>query len=256
MRTVEVTPGGALMRWIEIPGDRARPRVYLHGLGAAAAPYYAAAVARPELAGTRSLLVDLLGFGTSDRPTDFDYTLEQHADAVAALLAAAGVRGADVIGHSMGGAVAVLLAARHPHLAARLVLVDPSLDPGTPRRGRAGGSGIASYTEDEYLAGGWREIRDLVGPHWWSTMRLAGPEALHRSAVHLVRGTTPTVRAGLAALTVPRLLLHPETGAPYLGGRELRDAGVAVVPVPDSGHNIMLDNPDAFAAELARFLTA
>ncbi|QKW20364.1 alpha/beta hydrolase [Kitasatospora sp. NA04385] len=254
MRTAEVTPSGALMRWTEIPGDRGRPRVYLHGLGAAAAPYYAATVARPELVGARSLLVDLLGFGTSDRPTDFDYTLEQHTDAVAALLAAAGVRGADVIGHSMGGAIAVLLADRHPHLVARLVLVDPSLDPGTPERGRAGGGGIASYSEDEYLAGGWREIRDLVGPHWWSTLRLAGPEALHRSAVHLVRGTDPTVRARLAALTVPRLLLHPSSDAPYPGGPELLAAGVAVVPVPDCGHNVMLDNPDAFTAELARFL--
>ncbi|MGW4837450.1 hypothetical protein [Streptomyces globisporus] len=34
------------------------------------------------MAGHRSLLIDLLGHGLNDRPTDFDYPLESHADAL------------------------------------------------------------------------------------------------------------------------------------------------------------------------------
>ncbi|WP_433299886.1 alpha/beta fold hydrolase [Actinoplanes sp. CA-030573] len=243
MREAKVRPDGSRIRWVEIAG--AEPaRVYLHGLGASSAPYFAAAVADPTLVGRRSLLVDLLGHGISDRPVDAGYTLEDHADWVATALDVAGVRDAEVIGHSMGGAVAIVLAARHPRLVGRLLLVDANLDPYPP-----GHRGIAArWTEDEFVHGDGRE-RHLrrVGRHWAATMRLAGPEALYRSALHLGRGTTPSMRELLVGLEIPRAYLHPAGAAPDdVAG--LVAAGVEVVAVPDCGHNIMLDNPEAFVA--------
>ncbi|MER7757419.1 alpha/beta hydrolase [Kitasatospora sp. NPDC097643] len=249
MRHAPVTPNGDLIRWIELPG--AEPaRLYLHGLGATSPVYFAAAAAHPLLAGRRSLLLDLLGFGISDRPVDFGYSLEEHADAVAAALTAEGLSGVEVVGHSMGGAVAVVLAHRHPQLVARLLLVDSNLDPVTPAR-RPGSSGIATFTEAEFLAGGREQVAEWVGPFWWATMRLAGPEALHRSAVNLARGTVPTVRELLLDLDLPRTFLHPEADGEPEGADGLRAAGVHLAAVPDSGHNIMLDNPEGFAAAAA-----
>ncbi|WP_406496325.1 alpha/beta hydrolase [Streptomyces sp. NBC_00846] len=256
MKDAQVTPGGARIRWVELPGrpGTSRTRVYLHGLGASSGPYFSASAAHPLSADARSLLMDLLGFGISDRPTDFGYTLEEHADAVAAALKAADAHDTDVVAHSMGGAVAIVLAARHPHLVARLVLVDANLDPVAPAPARPGSSSssrIASYTEEEFLAGGREEVRDRVGPHWWATMRLAGPEALHRSAVHLARGTTPTMRELLLDLEIPRTYLRPLDDGPLPGEDTLIENGVRVVAVPECGHNIMLDNPEAFAEQTA-----
>ncbi|MFC1411263.1 alpha/beta fold hydrolase [Streptacidiphilus sp. N1-12] len=248
-----VTPDGDLLRWVEFPGSEPA-RVYLHGLGASSAPYFAATAVHPALAGRRTLLLDLLGHGISDRPTDFSYTLEAHADAVAAALGAAGVAGAELIAHSMGGAVAIVLAARHPELVSQLVLVDANLDPITPGPG-PGSGGIARFTEQEFLADGWRETRDVVGPHWWATMRLTDRVALHRSSVHLTRGTEPTMRAQLLELKIPRSFLYPERLGEPADAAGLRAAGVAVVPVPDCGHNIMLENPDGFAAAVADALS-
>ncbi|MFD7587352.1 alpha/beta fold hydrolase [Kitasatospora sp. NPDC059811] len=246
MRHAPVTPNGDRIRWVELPG--AEPaRLYLHGLGASSPAYFAAAAAHPGLTGRRSLLLDLLGFGLSDRPADFGYTLEEHADAVAAALAEAGLAGVEVIGHSMGGAIAVVLAHRHPESVSRLVLVDANLDPVTPGR-RPGSSGIASFTEEEFLAGGRDEVAAWVGPSWWSTMRLAGPEALYRSAVHLARATVPTMRELLLGLDLPRAFLYPEAGGEPRGAGQLRDAGVRLAAVPDCGHNIMLDNLGGFVS--------
>ncbi|TQF01164.1 alpha/beta hydrolase [Kitasatospora acidiphila] len=251
MRDAQVTESGARIRWIELPGSEPS-RVYLHGLGASSGPYFTASAVHPELAGHRSLLLDLLGFGISDRPTDFGYTLEEHADAVAAALDEAGVEAAEVIAHSMGGAVAIVLAARHPRLVAKLVLVDANLDPQpAARTAKAGSSGIASYSEQEFLAGGWKQVRDRVGPHWWSTMRLAGREALHRSAVHLAAGSTPTMRELLLELPIPRTYLRPAADPALPGAERLAAHGVSVVSIPDCGHNIMLDNPQAFARATA-----
>lgn len=253
MRTATVTADGDRIRWVEFPG-REPSRVYVHGLGATSPAYFAEIAVHPALAGHRSLLIDLLGHGLSDRPTGFDYTLEAHADALAAALVAAGVTGAELIAHSMGGSVAIVLAARHPHLVSRLVLVDANLDPIARTPGSGGSSGIAAYSEPEFLAGGWEEVRDRVGPHWWSTMRLAGREALHRSATHLIRGTVPTLRELLLDLTIPRSYLLPEADGPLPGADALTAAGVCVVAVPDCGHNIMLDNPQAFVRATAAAL--
>ncbi|MFF8830872.1 alpha/beta fold hydrolase [Streptomyces sp. NPDC015131] len=245
MRSATVTAGNDRIRWVELPG--AEPtRVYVHGLGATSPAYFTHVAVDPRLGGHRSLLVDLLGHGHSDRPTDFDYTLEAHADALADALRAARAGGAEVIAHSMGGSVAVVLAARHPGLVSRLVLVDANLDPAAPDITVVGSRGIAAYEEDEFLAGGWEDFRDRAGAHWWSTMRLAGLEALHRSATHLARGTTPTMRELLVGLTVPRTFLYPAAGGAPAGAAALAEAGVRVVPVPRCGHNIMLDNPDGF----------
>ncbi|MET9436654.1 alpha/beta hydrolase [Streptomyces sp. NPDC006551] len=250
MRSAVVTPEGDRIRWLELPG-REPSRVYVHGLGATAAAYFTEAAVHPLLAGHRSLLVDLLGHGLSDRPTRFDYTLESHADALADALTVAGVSGAQLIGHSMGGSVAIVLAARHPHLVSRLVLVDANLDPLPPPipslPASGGSSGIAAYSEQAFLAGGWEEVRDRVGPHWWATMRLTGREALHRSAVSLVRGTVPTMRELLLNLKIPRTYLLPEADGPLPGADALAEAGVSVVAIPECGHNIMLDNKEAFA---------
>lgn len=86
-------------------------------------------------------------------------------------------------------------------------------------------------------------------------MRLAGRVALYRSAVHLARGTEPTMRELLLKLSIPRTFLYPEAYGAFPGARQLSEAGVRVVPVPECGHNIMLDNPAAFAEETARALT-
>ncbi|MFF0742565.1 alpha/beta fold hydrolase [Streptomyces sp. NPDC004111] len=250
MREAVVTSGGDRMRWVELPGEEPC-RVYVHGLGGVSGMFVEAA-SHPLLTGRRSLLVDLLGFGVSDRPLDFDYSLESHAGALAGLLRAADVRGAEVIAHSMGGAVALVLAERYPDLVSRLVLVDANLDPITPAKGAPGSGGIAGYgSEAEFLATGWDSLRATVGETWWSTMKTGGPEALYRSAVGLTRGSEPVMRDLLRDLRIPRTYLVPE-GDPYFrGGDALVAAGVGVVAVSDCGHNIMLDNVDGFARATA-----
>jgi pimeloyl-ACP methyl ester carboxylesterase len=71
----------------------------------------------------RVVAVDLLGHGGSEKP-DSGYTVENQADLVAQALSRLGVRDAVVVGHSLGGAVAVALASQSPQLADRVFIVD------------------------------------------------------------------------------------------------------------------------------------
>src|SRR5438477_13067414 len=67
---------------------------------------------------------DLRGVGRSDRPAE-GYSIPELAGDVAALCAAVEIHNPVVVGHSLGGMLAVELAARHPELPSALVLVDP-----------------------------------------------------------------------------------------------------------------------------------
>lgn len=58
-------------------------RFYMHGLGSAASVAFPRIVRDPRLARYRALLVDLLGYGFSDRPTAFPHTLTAQAQAIA-----------------------------------------------------------------------------------------------------------------------------------------------------------------------------
>ncbi|WP_318217509.1 alpha/beta hydrolase [Streptomyces sp. SCL15-6] len=248
MREAEFDGRGSRVRWTETPG--AEPaRVYVHGLGAMSSVYHAHIASRPELAGRRSLFVDLPGHGISDRPQDFGYTLDDHAGALAAALDAAGVNGAELIAHSMGGSVAIVLAHRRPDLVSRLVLTEANLDAFPPPT--AGSSGIAAHEEDDFVNGAHARVLEDVGPQWAATMRLADPRALHRSAVGLRRGSEPVMRTLLEGLHVDRVYLQGEHSGELTGHQDLEAAGVRVVTVPGAGHNVMFDNPDAFAAAVA-----
>lgn len=172
------------------------------------------------LAGRRSLFVDLPGHGISDRPEHFGYTLEEHADALASALDTAGLTGVELIAHSMGGAVAVVLAHRRPELVSRLVLTEANLDAFPPPT--AGSSGIASYEEDAFVDSGYARVLEKVGPVWAATMRLADPLALHRTAVGLRRGSRPVMRTILEGLPSTASTFRASSAVNSKAGRRWR----------------------------------
>ena len=97
--------------------------VLVHGLGGQAedwrllAPYLAQA-------GSRVYLPDLPGFGRSERPADFSYSIHDQAETVAGFLDVLGLKQVDLGGWSMGGWIVQLVAVRHPERVRRLMLFD------------------------------------------------------------------------------------------------------------------------------------
>jgi pimeloyl-ACP methyl ester carboxylesterase len=71
----------------------------------------------------RVVAIDLLGHGGSEKPKS-GYSVSNQADLIAQALAKLGVSDAEVVGHSLGGAVAVALAQQSPALVNRVFIVD------------------------------------------------------------------------------------------------------------------------------------
>ncbi|MBA3889337.1 MAG: alpha/beta fold hydrolase [Gemmatimonadaceae bacterium] len=84
--------------------------------------------------GHRTIVLDLLGFGRSDRPGSHAVDIHAHADRVIALLDALGINFACLIGHDIGGAIALAAALRHPPRVSRLGLVSAAAFDAWPPR--------------------------------------------------------------------------------------------------------------------------
>jgi pimeloyl-ACP methyl ester carboxylesterase len=97
--------------------------VLVHGLGGSAehwrnlAPYLAQS-------GFRVYIPDLLGYGRSEQPADFSYSVRDEAAVVVGFMDALGLKQVQLGGWSMGGWIAVLVAAQHPERISRLMLFD------------------------------------------------------------------------------------------------------------------------------------
>ena len=102
---------GATLRYFDLPG-RGVPLLFLHGMGCASSSDYPRVAAAPQLQQRRRILIDLLGSGYSDRPTRFPYTVQAHATSVSGLIRHLGLPAVHPYGHSMSGAVAIVVAHR------------------------------------------------------------------------------------------------------------------------------------------------
>lgn len=122
-RNHEALVNGFRIHYYTLGPEDGAPVVLVHGLGGRSedweklAPYIAKA-------GYRVYLPDLPGFGQSEKPGDFSYSVTDQSKVVAGFLDALSLRQVDLGGWSMGGWIVQLVAASHPERVRRLMLFD------------------------------------------------------------------------------------------------------------------------------------
>lgn len=114
---------GIRIHYYTLGPESGRPVVLVHGLGGRAedweklAPYL-------SKAGFRIYLPDLPGFGQSERPANFSYSVTDQARVVVGFMDAMGLKQVDLGGWSMGGWIVQIVAAKNPDRVSRLMLFD------------------------------------------------------------------------------------------------------------------------------------
>ena len=245
---------------MDIPGD-GPPLVWIHGWQCTSTGELLPAAVQPPLRGRRSILVDLLGHGYSDKPTAFSYTLVDHARTVVDLIQGLEIRECGLVGHSMGGEIGVRVAAALPDVVTLLVMAEGSLDPD-------GEEVLDGQTEDEFVRAGLAALLDAMREDALSNptgipavhLGLTGgiePRAIHREAVSMRDGHDPSARSLLTQLAAERWYLWGEESDPEPDfDRGLEEIGVRVARVPGAGHPMGLQNPEGFAEVIAGIVDA
>jgi pimeloyl-ACP methyl ester carboxylesterase len=158
-----------------------------------------------------------------------------------------------VYGHSMGGSIAVMLAATRPDLVSRLLLSEANLDPGGGFLSRS----VAEQSEEQFVASGHRAVLDKFKdwPTRIATLRDTDSIGFQRSAVSLVAGTKPTWRDRFYAMKLPKAWIVGDQSEPEEDIAKMKPQGIPVFVIANAGHDMAIQNPAALAAAIARGLT-
>jgi pimeloyl-ACP methyl ester carboxylesterase len=247
----------------EYPGEEQRPcLVFVHGLGESGL-CFESIVGHPDLRGWTRWVVDLPGYGRSAWTAQEALpTLSDLADHLMAWVHAKRSGMPTVlVGHSMGGVIALLAAERHADKLAAIVDVDGNKSLGdcsfSAKAARDSleefeAKGLDALRDEVYEAG----LQDRAQRGYYASLRLCNPKAFHRHSVELVQlSKGESMARRLASLPMPKLYVAGQPdGACGRSISLLEAAKVPWVAVAPSGHWPFIDQPDAFAGVLARFV--
>ncbi len=287
-----VSEGEAMeMAYIDVRPARptGRTAVLLHGKNFCAGSWDATIRALSG-AGWRVIAPDQIGFCKSTKPARYQYGLHILAANTHDLLSALKVDRPVLIGHSMGGMLAMRYALQYPDALSRLVLVNPigledwrakgvpnatidQLYAGERKTSRAS---IKAYQQSTYYAGTWRPDYDRWVDMLASMYEGPGGEivAWHQALTADMVFNQPVVHE-LERIRVPTLLMIGEKDNTAIGKnradkalaatlgdypRLARDAarripGARLITYADYGHSPQVQAPDRFHADLLKALT-
>jgi pimeloyl-ACP methyl ester carboxylesterase len=226
----------------------------------------------PHLARRRRVFYfDLIGYGRSEMRDGQDVSLGVQNRLFTALLDHWGLQQPDVVAHDFGGATVLRALLLNGRSYRTLSLIDPvALAPwGSPfvrhvRQNEAAFAGLPAYIHaailPAYIGGAAHrplshEAVQLYAEPWSSA---AGQAAFYRQIAQMDQRYTDEIERRYGEIACPTQILWGEKDAwiPIERGRELasRIPGAIFRPIPDAGHLVQEDAPEAIVAALLEFL--
>ena len=239
-------------------GGSKPPIILLHGLNANGACWTTQARA---LEGEYDVIMpDARGHGKSSVP-NYGYRYEDHANDVVGLIKALGIPAPILIGHSMGGMTAAVVASHNPKLLRGLVLADPSfISPKFQREVRD------SDVADQHRRTLNKSFNEVVAEarirHPDRSLDILEQNARAQlqtsmSAFDVLTPPYPDYMQLVSAIDVPSLLVVGDAGVVSLSvAAELQrlNPRFQVEQISKAGHGLHYDQPESFAAVVKSFL--
>ncbi len=251
------------------------PLLLLHGILAGGLTWLR--VAKALAADYDVVMLDARGHGRSARLDGADFSYPVLVEDVVAAIYALGLERPAILGHSLGGATAALLAARYPDLPRAVILEDAAWGDTShmPRIGEAEGyrAWLATYVEylerlrtlphAERLVSALAQLPPGTAGVWPEEEYVPWVEAQAQLDLELVRGGAtlwstmglePPLAALAPAIICPLLLLSGAPTRAISEGIAAEHPSVRHIPIEDAGHFVHLDQLGRLLAAVRAFL--
>ncbi len=208
----------------------------------------------------RLLVVDLPGYGGSDKPDNVKYTMKFFARAVRAAMDDAGVNRAILVGHSMGTPVIRELDRLYPTRVRGLVAVEGALVMNMPPE--AVEKVIAPMRGNEYqknLAAMFDAMMEKASPALREDLRNAATRTPQQVIVSSMEGMYDPAIWKSDRITIPLLVVNaasPFWSAKYVEAVRAMARDLRYVTVDDADHFLMLEKPQALNEAIASWMKA
>jgi pimeloyl-ACP methyl ester carboxylesterase len=253
--TLEVSGASLELDTLVSPG-RKPPVLFLHGFGSTKEDY-ADFAHIPKLAAGGFIAFDAPGFGRSMSSDLSRVSIEFLVDVADAVLKRLAIEEFHVVGHSMGGLTALMLAQRAPDRVLSFVNIEGNLtleDCFLSRQIFDNPTDDPAVFLEEFVARthpGLEFSSALYASNVRSKVRPGVVRSVFESMVDL--SENGDLLARFTALALPRLFMYGAQNAGLSYIPLLREQGVEVAEIPFSGHWPMYSNPVAMWAEIAGF---
>ncbi len=267
--------------YVELNPEGQQTVLFIHGLGSYL-KFWRYQLDAFAAQGYRVIAVDLPGYGKSNKPASFPYTMEAMGDAVHELAQKLGVQKPILVGHSMGGQTSLSYALRYPEDVKALVLTSPAGFEKFSAREKAWFKRTFSTAliKGSPEAAIWGSVRQSNFERWrpeldWlieERVRVSkSPEfdAYAYANVRTVEGLAHNdfVRDSLHRVSVPTLIIYGEDDRlipnPFLHGGEVGEImryghenipGSTLVGLERCGHTVQMDCPQDYNTQVLAFL--
>jgi len=248
------TRNGVTLRYLEA-GTGAPPLLFIHGW-CCNSTFWRDQL--PHFARKHHVVaMDLRGHGRSDKP-DEDYSIPAFVDDVAWLIGELHLHKPVVIGHSMGGTIAMNLARKHPDLVEAIVMVDSPIHPFPDTMQPMLTQTLAALQTPAYegVAAGFVRMAmfNADSPPLLVEEVVAGMSSAPQRVMHTAIASTLSDESMLAgAIPVPALFIRAATQIASDAELRRRYPGIGVITIP-AAHFVQMEQPDATNNVISDFL--
>lgn len=208
------------------------------------------------------IMPDARGHGKSSTP-DFGYRYDDHANDVVGLINALKLSNPILLGHSMGGMTAAVVASRKPNLLRGVILADPTfLSPKVQREVRD--SDVAEQHRQKLNMSLDEMVADARNRHPNRSDKLNELFAQARlqtsmAAFDILTPPNPDYKLLMSKIDIPSLIVFGDKGVvSSVVAEELQrlNPRLQTEQIRDAGHSVHLDQPESFAAIIKTFISS
>lgn len=201
---------------------------------------------------------DLAGFGDSSKPTSFSYDMRDHAGVVGKIIKTLNLKNLHLVGHSMGGAIALFYLDVAPNNALSFINLEGNLCPQDCTFSRQ----AKNTSWREFESSVFRQIKEETRTsedkglrEYYRCLAKSSPHAFYQSSCSLVKYSDSGI--------LLKKFLHLQVKSYYVFGEKNKDMAIIetlkghnlhLASIPKSGHFMMNDSPKAFYAILLSLL--